>query len=116
MPQAQLTTTLTGDNLCQQAIALVSDDDHWMVQAQSPGSLVMRRERHIDWWKWAILAFMTVITLGIGLIFFPLIFIGYKQQQIAITTSTTNGKTNAMITYTSGARKVINSLLQSAPK
>jgi hypothetical protein len=116
MPQAQINTTWTSDELCQRAIALVSDDDHWMVQAQSSGSMVMRRERFIAWWKWVILVILTVCTLGIALIFFPLIFIGYKQQQISISTSKSDSKTSAIITYTSGARQIVNSLIATAPK
>jgi uncharacterized protein YpmS len=76
----------------------------------------MRREKHMAWWKVLLMIFFVFFTAFIGLIFVPLLFIGYKQQQISITTRTSGGKTDANIIYSSGAKKVVNSLLQSAPK
>ena len=114
MPQSQISnSSLSGDDICQRAIALVSDDSHWMVQAQSTGSLVMRREKYLPWWKWLVLVFIVCCTLGLGLIFIPLLFIGFKEQQISISTRMINEKTNATITYSKGAKKVVETLMQS---
>ncbi len=114
MPLTQLNTSWSVEELFSQAISLVGDDTNWLVQTQSANSLVLRREKDIALWKILVLGFLTLITLGCALIFLPVLFIGFSNQQIVINAKTQNGKTSASINYTKGANKVVQSLIQMA--
>lgn len=116
MPQLKLKTTWSHEEICEHAVALVSDDTHWMVQAESTTSMVLRREKYMPWWKWATLVTVVVLTCGFGWFLFPLMFIGFKSQQISILTKESEGGQIATITYTPGAKGVVNSLYESIPK
>ena len=116
MPMAQIQTHWTADELFQQAIAHVSDDPNWMVQAQAPQSLVLRREKNIALWKILVLGFFVLITFGLALIFLPVLFIGFQNQQIALSTKPSDGKTAATITYTTGAKSRVMNFIQAVPR
>lgn len=122
MPQAQIRTSWTADELFQQAIASVSDDTHWMVQSQSSQSLILRREKAVSLWKWVVIVLygiLVVITFGFALIlliFFPLLLIGIKNQQIVINIKPEDGATVAVITYTSGAKTPVKTIMQLVPQ
>lgn len=116
MPMAQLHTTWSREEFFNQAISMVSDDSHWLIQSQSDQSLVLRRPRAIDLWKWIVFGLVVIFTLGLGLILFPALFIGFSNQQIAITAKESEGHTNATMTYTSGARRRVTELISAAPR
>ena len=112
----QIQTSWTSDELFQQAIASVSDDTNWLVQTQSAQSLVLRREKSIALWKWLVFGALVLITFGLALLFIPLLFIGFKNQQIVINTRPSDGSTAATITYTGGAKGRVNTLMQMIPR
>ncbi len=116
MPMAQLETSWPKEELFSQAIAIVSDDAQWMVQAQSDQSLVLRREKNIAFWKLLVFGTLLVFTLGFALLLFPFLLIGFSNQQIAITIRSSEDKTAATINFTSGAKKAVNTLLTMAPR
>lgn len=111
----QIKTVWTSDELMEQAIASVADDPNWMVQTQSAQSLVIRREKSIPVWQWLVFGAVVVCTFGFGLILFPMLFIGFKNQQIVLNAKASDGKTAATITYTSGAKGRVNTFIQSIP-
>jgi len=116
MPQLKLKTAWTHEEIREHATALVSDDTHWMVQSEGPKSLVLRREKYVPWWKWAVIITGGVLTCGIGFFLVPIVFIGFKNQQISITTRESEDGIIVTVTYTPGAKNVVNSFYESIPK
>ena len=116
MPMLDFSTSWSIEELFDQAVANVSDDTRWLVQTQSAGNLVLRREKGAPFWKLIIIGLAALVTLGVGLLLLPIIAPDMKNQQIAINGKPTNGKVTGRITYTSGARKQVSMLMQSMPR
>ena len=119
MPMAQIRTSWTRDQLFDQFVAMTTDDPNWMVQAQTAESLVLRREKTMGAFRWiwlAIIAFLTLFTCGIALLLAPTLLIGLSSQQISIRATQEDGKTVATVNYTSGARRIVNTLIKVVPQ
>lgn len=116
MPMLNFSTTWSIEELFDQATASVSDDTRWLVQTQSAGNLVLRREKGAPFWKVMIIVVAAVFTLGLGLLLLPILVPDMRNQQIAINAKPADGNVTGRITYTSGARKQVNMLVQSMPR
>ena len=116
MPMLDFSTTWSIDELFTQATASVSEDTRWLVQSQSPGNLVLRREKGAPFWKGCLFTGAVIITAGIAFLLFPIFIPDLKNQQIVLNAKAEDGKTTGRITYTSGARKQISQFMQSMPR
>ena len=116
MPMLNIRTSWPVDELFDQAIASVTDDTRWLVQTQSAQSLVLRREKSLPIWKLILVGFVALLTFGLGLLLLLILIPDLKNQQIVITARPANGSVVGRITYTSGAAKRVNTLVQSMPR
>ena len=122
MPMTQLNTRWEPRELFTQSLMMLSNDTNWMVQSQTTESLILRRDPSFGVGRWLVLigyGFFVVFTLGIGLLFMPLLgflFIGRTTQQITINTRPAeNDCILATFNYTGGARKAVQSIISIAP-
>jgi ribosomal protein S27AE len=112
-------TSWSVDELFDQAIASVSDDTKWLVQTQSDQTLVLRREKSMGAGRWVglvVLIFITLFTCGIALLLIPVLFVNLKNQQVVINVKPVDGYVKGRITYTAGAKKMVNTLVSSMPR
>lgn len=120
MPMTQLETSWASRDLFIQTIASLSDDTNWMVQTQTENSIILRRDKSFGAVRWVIMIsywLLVVVTLGIFLIFVPLLgflFIGRSTQQIVIHTQDAGENTRATINYTKGASKAVPTIVDMA--
>ena len=122
MRMSQLNTRWQPTELFTQTMMTLSNDTQWMVQSQTAESLILRRDPTFGVGRWLVLigyGFFVVLTIGIGLLFMPLLgflFIGRTTQQITINTRPTDDDTPlATFNYTNGARRAVQSILSIAP-
>ena len=123
MPMMQLNTRWQPNELFTQTMMTLSTDPNWMVQSQTAESLILRRDPTFGVGRWLILigyVLLVVATIGIALLLLPLLgflFIGRTTQQITINTRPAeNDSIVATFSYTNGARRVVQAIINIAPR